>query len=306
MIQVNSWGERREFDRNRKRVQECPCGRSNKDGKFVPFKGQSAYGYCHSCTVTFTPDLYPPKSPGLGFPVSIHLRNEKRKHGVGNKSDTYIRKDLVIKSCCEGFRNFFVEGLKCRFPNKSVVAVIKEYLVGSSKHWPGATVFWRIDRYGNVRSGKIMLYDKDTLKRVKEPFTHITWVHKVLGLPKVETPCFFGEHLLRVFPKYPVAIVESEKTAIIGRIVDPKYVWLATGGIGGLSPSICETLYGRKGVIVPDLGAYDEWNNKVKGMHHLYGFTVSAVLEQMSTEIALKEKWDLADFILNKHHNSSR
>jgi len=41
-------------------VPECPCGKSNRDGKFVPFvEGTRVLTnavYCHSCGRTFYPD----------------------------------------------------------------------------------------------------------------------------------------------------------------------------------------------------------------------------------------------------------
>ena len=90
------------------------------------------------------------------------------------------------------------------------------YRVGTSKHWQGATVFWQIAADGEVRGGKIMLYDRLTGHRVQEPFPHINWVHSVLKLPDFKlTQCFFGEHLLPYIRDKPVAIVESEKTAIL-------------------------------------------------------------------------------------------
>jgi hypothetical protein len=46
-----------EFDKRRSRVKLCPCGKSNKDGKFVPYVGHDINGYCHSCGETFKPPL---------------------------------------------------------------------------------------------------------------------------------------------------------------------------------------------------------------------------------------------------------
>lgn len=57
------------------------------------------------------------------------------------------------------------------------------YKVGTSKMWNGATVFWQIDRNGNVRAGKIMGYDAKTGHRIKEPFNQVNWVHSVRKMP---------------------------------------------------------------------------------------------------------------------------
>ena len=43
------------FDNKRYRVKYCPCNKSNKDGKFVPYENQVKYGYCHSCDKTYLP-----------------------------------------------------------------------------------------------------------------------------------------------------------------------------------------------------------------------------------------------------------
>ena len=61
-----------------------------------------------------------------------------------------------------------------------------------------------------------------------------TWAHSELirsGLLKTDfnlNQCFFGEHLL-LNNKKPVAVVESEKTAVIASICFPEFVWLAVG-----------------------------------------------------------------------------
>ena len=34
------------FDKKRFRVKLCPCGKDNKDGKFVPYVGFENKGYC--------------------------------------------------------------------------------------------------------------------------------------------------------------------------------------------------------------------------------------------------------------------
>ena len=72
--------------------------------------------------------------------------------------------------------------------------LMEMYRVGTSKHWQGATVFWQISNDGEVRGGKIMLYDRLTGHRVQEPFPHINWVHSVLRLPDYKLiQCFRSE-----------------------------------------------------------------------------------------------------------------
>ena len=106
------------------------------------------------------------------------------------------------------------------------------YRVGTSRMWNGAAVFWQIDRDGNVRAGKIMGYDAETGHRVKEPFNQVSWVHSVRKVPDFRMKqCLFGEHLLSdtsaAMSAKPVAIVESEKTALVAALFIPDFIWLA-------------------------------------------------------------------------------
>lgn len=96
------------------------------------------------------------------------------------------------------------------------------YKVGTSKMWNGATVFWQIDINGNVRAGKIMGYDAKTGHRIKHPFNQVNWVHSVKRVPDFHMKqCLFGEHLLSdtSIPASTVAIVESEKTALVAALL---------------------------------------------------------------------------------------
>ena len=119
----------------------------------------------------------------------------------------------------------------------------------------GSTVFWQIDTKGNIHTGKVMQYDPKTGKRVKQPINKISWVHTVLKLHDFNLlQCLFGEHLL-IDNNKPVAIVESEKTAIIASIYLPDMIWLACGGCGNLSIKLCGSLKGRKVLLfVPTSG----------------------------------------------------
>ena len=57
------------LDKKRFRVKHCPCGKDNKDGKFVPYVGYENKGYCHSCGEIFLPKLLD----------IVHLLIEKKK-----------------------------------------------------------------------------------------------------------------------------------------------------------------------------------------------------------------------------------
>jgi len=52
----------------------------------------------------------------------------------------------------------------------------------------------------------------------------------VIGRKWRVTQCLFGEHLLQDKVNANVALVESEKTAVICFRLLPEYIWLATSG----------------------------------------------------------------------------
>ena len=205
----------------------------------------------------------------------------------------------VLKKSLTGYEaNHFVTFLISLFGEDVTKGLISKFYIGTSKHWQGATVFWQIDLKGKVRTGKIMQYSPDTGKRVKEPFNCITWVHTALKLQDYNLKqCLFGEYLLKGNNK-PVAIVESEKTAIIASVYLPQFIWVAVGSISNLKPERCKVLKGRNVVLFPDLKAFDKWSEKAKELSHITSFTVSDFLERKAPETDKLKGYDLADYLI--------
>jgi hypothetical protein len=194
--------------------------------------------------------------------------------------------------------NHFVQFLINLFGVEVASQLVSRYFIATSKHWNGATVFWQIDTRGKVRTGKIMLYSPTTGKRVKEPFNHINWVHKTLKQPEFELrQCLFGEHLL-IDKIKPVAIVESEKTAVIASVYLPHFIWVAVGSLTNLNAEKCSILKGRTVILFPDLNGFDKWSSKAKELSHLTIFSVSDLLERKATETEKKQGFDLADYLI--------
>lgn len=147
-----------------------------------------------------------------------------------------------------------------------------------------------------------MLYNLETGKRIKEPFAKISWVHTVLKLPSFTlNQCFFGEHLLAGNNR-PIAIVESEKTAIIASVYLPKYVWLATGGKNEcFNEQHFNVLCGRNVILFPDIGMKNEWKKKLFLMRKAgINATISDYLEQYATEEEKKNGYDIADYLIKE------
>ena len=136
----------------------------------------------------------------------------------------------------------------------------EKYRIGTAND--GGCIFLQIDINNVIRAGKIIRY-KDG-HRVKDGLP-VRWLHKDLYFRQFVhgdtlKQCFFGEHLFPMRPDAPVAIVESEKTALLMSAIRPEYVWLATGGSCGLqNPEKTKVLEGRNVTLFPDNGMYLKW-----------------------------------------------
>lgn len=124
-------------------------------------------------------------------------------------------------------------------------------------------------------------------------------MHKALKLDNFNlNQCYFGEHLLRIDLNKPVAIVESEKTAIISSVFLPEFIWLACGSVNNLNESKTNALKGRNVVLFPDLECYALWNNKIPQLSKLATFRTSTLLRDNATKAEKEQGLDLADYLL--------
>ncbi len=213
------------------------------------------------CGYHFTPKQYFEENPDKRESFSNNQPTMQRNFSsVKEKEVSYIDGNLVASSLGYYHQNKLFQYLSSQLGEDEAMKLMAKYKVGSAKHWDGATVFWQMDITGRVRTGKIMLYAPETGKRVKHPYNHITWVHSLLKQENFNLKqCFFGEHLLFGHSDQPVAIVESEKTALISSFYMPQFQWIATGGKHGC---------------------------------------FSEFLEKRSTPEQRKEGYDIADFLL--------
>ncbi|MCO5949627.1 DUF6371 domain-containing protein [Mucilaginibacter flavidus] len=232
---------------------------------------------------------------------------------------SYMPKRVISQTVKHYGANHFVQYLVAKFGREVAYSQARLYLVGTSKHWPGACIFWQVDNADRVRTGKIMLYNAQTGKRVKEPFNHIAWAHVLSQKSGVYSQksektndsrlwtkdfnlkqCLFGEHLLQYYPRKPVAICESEKTAIIASIYYPEFLWLAAGSLQGLNAGKCKCLEGRTVILVPDVNAYEQWVTKASQLSAALpavNFRVMRFLEDAATPQQKTAGWDVADYL---------
>ena len=214
---------------------------------------------------------------------------------------SFIKEETFKDSLTQYTENNFVIYLFNLLGAEVTTRLIEKYFIGTSNYWEGATVFWQIDLQGKIRTGKIMLYDAITGKRIKEPFNHINWAHKVIKQPDFELrQCLFGEHLLCDKIK-PIAIVESEKTAIISSAYLPQFIWLATGGIQNLNSQYCEVLKNRNVVLFPDLKGFDKWESEMGELLNKFpgtSFQISDYIESRASDEDKKQGLDIADYLI--------
>jgi hypothetical protein len=229
----------------------------------------------------------------------------------GQVVPTFIHQDIYHDSLSNYNKNPFCSFLGGVFGKEITNMLITKYAIGTSILWGGSTVFWQKDTNGDVRTGKIMDYNSKTGRRIKEigpegtEMSHITWVHDILkkkGLIKefVLQQCFFGEHLLTSSHCQPVAIVESEKTAIICSVYFPEFVWLACGSLNGLSSGKLKILKDRKIVLFPDLGCQESWEKMATEIARDIPckIVVSDFLEEKASPEDKMNGLDLADFLV--------
>lgn len=257
----------------------------------------------NSCGYHFTPKEYFKDNPQVSISESPTM---PKVRGIVQDKDeipSFIETDIMQQSLKLYDSNPLYSFLTRTIGKENTDKLFALYKVGTSRKWNGATVFWQIDTSEKVHSGKIMLYDANTGRRVKEPHAHVCWVHSELKKQGFKLQqCFFGEHLLSLYPDKRVFVVESEKTAIIAAHFIPDGLWIATGGKNGcFNAQAVKILAGRDVILMPDLGATIEWQEKVSMLRSICrSICVSSVLEDVATDEQRKQGLDIADFLLMK------
>ncbi len=243
----------------------------------------------------------------------------KRMETGNSRKVNYLPLEIMKKSVMQHTRCGLFPYLKELFRDDLATWLCEKYFVGASKE--GYTVFWQVDIKGNIRQAKAMPYLPNG-HRCKETVLN-QWIDKQTGELNQVTgayqlgkkilqnnkanlqQCFFGEYLLSS-PEYdnmPIAIVESEKTAIIASVFYPEFIWLATGGKNGCKwteADVCKVLANRTVILFPDIGAFDAW--KTKGLLLAAAAGCKVAVSNLLESHANNENngLDLADFIIKQ------
>lgn len=302
----------------------CPeCGRKSCFIRYIDEAGEISFPYnvgicdhINSCGYHYTPKEYFRDNPDVKEKLNEQERNGCTPMAARPPARALPKQKpriffLPFDWVEQSMRRYDINPLYRYFTKvmgkENTDRLFRLYRVGTSKRWGGATVFWQTDRDGNVRAGKIMGYDAVTGHRIKEPFNQVSWVHSVRKVPDFRMKqCLFGEHLLSdtsvAMSAKPVAIVESEKTALVAAHFIPDFIWLATGGMHGcFNSEAIQVLSGREVILFPDLKAMEEWRQRLPILESVCRrATYSDLLEKIATDGQHSQGLDIADFLLTE------
>lgn len=280
--------------------RESSCGYHLKPSEYFAAHGEG-----------WKPGIYWQAMPGIYWQARKRESGSRANypHGIAARKPDAIDKRFLIASLRDYDRNDFVQFLLGLFPfdSEDVIAAVNEYKIGTGRN--GEAIFWQIDAKQNIRTGKLIAYDRATGKRRKDRSPN--WIHSTLKqagqLPDTFElqQCFFGEHLLTKYPGRALAIVEADKTAVIASIckgVFPDLVWLASGGLSNLkAESLARIATGRKLILFPDANGFEKWQ-KIASEARKAGIAVnvSELLERQATEAEKRDGLDLADYLIDE------
>jgi hypothetical protein len=192
------------------------------------------------------------------------------------------------------FYRYFSEVLS----NDSLDRAFKLYQVGRYHYhnWTNCVIFWQIDLKNNVRTGKIFKYNPSTGKRIAQ-----NWFHSIHYKDKFQLKQIpFGLHLINEDSTKKIAIVESEKTALLMSIALPSFIWLAVGGCQNLNHSMLSDIQNRDIVLIPDAGKYELWKEKIKRLPQSNFYEVSDLFHEHASDFEKEEDYDIADYYLRE------
>ena len=270
----------------------CPaCGDKRKT--FVPYVDVnnnivdiSKYGRCeriNSCGYS----QYP-KTKG----------NEWERRVIMPKQQLPKPLDFVDKSIVERtFNNFrdnvFFMYLVKTFGRDVAFDLQAKYNIGTASG--GGTIFWQQDRNGRFRTGKVIYYNGNG----KRNHDRKSWfVHSKISPDFVYQQCFFGLHLTD--SEKPVALCESEKTAIMMSVFSPEFTWIASGGSEMLGTIRIAELP-RLDKAFADNGQFAKWEEKTR---NFAGRQMDISVDRAVADGIITPGSDVLDLVLESKKNN--
>ena len=173
------------------------------------------------------------------------------------------------------------------FGRETAYDLQSQYNIGTASG--GGTIFWQQDDKGRFRTGKVIYY-KENGKRNHD---RKSWfVHSKIKQNFTYQQCFFGLHLID--GTKPVALCESEKTAVMMSVYQPEFVWVASGGSEMLSPLRLAELK-RLDKVFADNGQFDKWKEKTRNFD---GRQMDVTVDRAVADGLLDNGSDILDLVL--------
>ncbi|MBO7557330.1 MAG: hypothetical protein J6T52_02440 [Bacteroidaceae bacterium] len=252
----------------------------------------------NNCGYHYTPKMYFADHPDHKPQQSIY--KPVPKPIAPPKPLCTIPFEYVVKSAF--LDNTFIEYLAMIAEPDALQYACNQFIIGTTKS--RSIIFWQIDIKGRCRTGKIIPYK---LNGHRDKSKNVNWCHSLLqskGLLPQEwelSQCLFGEHQINYSYNKgkTIALVEAEKTALVGTIKYPQYVWVATGSRQNLKPELLKVLTGKKVIVFPDADANEEWTEKIKR----FTFAKFVVNDIVAKNEPQGSTADLADWLLLEMEN---
>ncbi len=180
------------------------------------------------------------------YPESEATNNPVKREDTPPPIRNFVHPDIVKQTMRYYETNTLYNYLITIFGYDQVKKVFNIYCVGTGKY--SATIFWYMNIGRKFYNGKKITYKTDGHRN--KNFVPFYLFKAAEGYGQ----CFFGEHLLSFDEDRSMIVnmVESEKSAIIGSICEPKFIWLACGGANGLTEEKIKVLKGRVVNLFPD------------------------------------------------------
>lgn len=162
----------------------------------------------------------------------------------------------------------FAQGLRNYFDMETIAEAISRYHIQSVSYYRN-TAFPCINAEGKVTDVMTLAYGSD-LHRTGNVYHYYGSKDRIAQLKATHpggykyNPCYFGEHLLPLHPDRNVALVESQKSAVVCSMLLPGMVWLATCGSSNFTASKSLALKDRRVFVYPDKGMAEKWGKTVR------------------------------------------
>lgn len=271
---------------------KCPnCGKKEFNGLVYygtkVYVDPEKYGRCdriNECGY----DVRPTREKKDYTPPTIRkFPQTKKRYYMDEKVLTDLQKN--------GYKDAFSVSMFSRFDKPKVKKVFEEYgVVCGYDNTPFDiyTGFVYRDLNGKFVSVKMFVYG-DNLHRNKTIGS--SWLHKRGNNQPKDFEEFaqpwYGEQLINTTKYKYIGVVESEKTALICRVLDDSVLWLACGGVGNIKQAEIKGLADKRVVFYPDKDGWDNWNEKFEKINK-----GNWRISKLPLEFSGKE--DIADILL--------